>query len=111
MPEDPRRPAPGPVTQTWPETKAGYMNPTPRPVLLVVDDDAGVRDAYHLILDEEFTLLEAAEGRTAVSTVRTQPVDIVILDVLMPGVDGIEILQELRALKPNLPVVMVTAMR
>ena len=82
-----------------------------RPVLLVVDDDASVREAYHLILDDEFTILEAAEGQTAISIVRAQPADLVILDVLMPGIDGIEILQELRALKPDLPVIMVTAMR
>jgi YesN/AraC family two-component response regulator len=79
--------------------------------LLVVDDDASVRESYHLILDDEFTIVEAAEGEAAITTVRTQCVDLVILDVLMPGVDGIEILQQLKALEPDLAVIMVTAMR
>src|SRR5438552_511688 len=104
-------PAPGPVTQSSAEAQARGLTLPVKQVLLVVDDDLGVRESYHLILDDEFTMLEAAEGRTAVSMARTQPVDLVILDVLMPDVDGIEILQELRALKPHLPVIMVTAMR
>jgi len=104
-------PAPGPATKPSPEPTTRDGKSPARPILLVVDDDASVREAYHLILDDEFTMLEAEEGQTAVSTVRAQRVDLVVLDVLMPGVDGIEILQELRALRPDLPVIMVTAMR
>jgi DNA-binding response OmpR family regulator/AraC-like DNA-binding protein len=82
-----------------------------RTVVLIVDDDAGVRDALHVVLDEEYAVIEAAHGRTALDLVLSRPVDLVLLDILMPDVDGLEILQEIKALEPNLPVVMMTAVK
>ena len=79
--------------------------------MLVVDDDAGVRDALRLVLDEEYTVVDAAHGRTALALVLVQRVDLVLLDILMPDVDGLEILQELKALMPDLPVIMMTAVK
>lgn len=88
-----------------------HRSPAPRSVLLVVDDDEGIRDALHLVLDDEYAVLDAEHGRTALSMVRARPVDLVLLDILMPEVDGIEILQELRAFEPRLPVIMMTAVK
>ena len=85
--------------------------PRNRPVVLIVDDDDGLRDALHLILDEEYAVVEAAHGRTALSMVRSERVDLVLLDILMPDVDGLEILQELKALEPDLPVIMMTGVK
>jgi DNA-binding response OmpR family regulator len=82
-----------------------------RPVVLVVDDDAAVREALHLVLDEDYSVLDAAHGRTAVGIVAAKRVDVVLLDILMPDIDGIEILQELKALKPDLAVIMLTAVK
>lgn len=82
-----------------------------RPVLLVVVDDEGVRAALHLILDDDYAVLDAAHGRAALDTVGSQRVDLVLLDILLPGIDGLEILQELKARDPNLPVVMMTAVK
>ena len=82
-----------------------------RTVVLIVDDDDGVRDALHVVLDEEYAVLEAAHGRTALDLVLSRPVDLVLLDILMPDVDGLEILQEIKALEPNLPVIMMTAVK
>src|SRR2546427_4024863 len=84
---------------------------TPNRVLLVVDDDDGVRDALHLILDDEYVVRDATHGRIALSMLRERPVDLVLLDILMPEVDGIEILQEIRASEPHLPVIMMTAVK
>ena len=104
-----RLPAPGPVP------KPGFTlpaHPSPkRPTLLLVDDDAGVREALHLILDSEYEVLDAAHGRTALRVVSAYHVDLVLLDILMPDVDGIEILQELSTVKPDLPVIMMTAVK
>src|SRR5207245_3908925 len=88
-----------------------HSSPLSRMVVLVVDDDDSIREALHLILDDNYAVLEAAHGRTAVSIVRSEQVDLVLLDVLMPDVDGIEILQELKVLKPDLPVIMMTAVK
>jgi DNA-binding response OmpR family regulator len=82
-----------------------------RPVVLVVDDDAGVRESLHIVLDDEYTVVDAAHGRAALALVRAQRVDLVLLDILMPDVDGLEILQELKALMPDLPVIMTTAVK
>jgi DNA-binding response OmpR family regulator len=79
--------------------------------VLVVDDDAGVRESLRLVLDEEFVVVDAAHGRTALALVSAQGVDLVLLDILMPDVDGLEILQELKALAPDLPVIMTTAVK
>jgi DNA-binding response OmpR family regulator len=85
--------------------------PHGRPVVLVVDDDAGVRDGLRLELGEHYTVLEAPHGRSALGIVRAERVDLVLLDILMPEVDGLEILQELKALEPDLPVIMMTAVK
>jgi len=82
-----------------------------RPVVLVVDDDDGVREALHLVLDAEFDVMVATHGRAALGAVRAQHVDLVLLDILMPDVDGLEILQEIKALAPDLPVIMMTAVK
>jgi FixJ family two-component response regulator/AraC-like DNA-binding protein len=82
-----------------------------RPVVLVVDDDDGVREALHLVLDAEFEVVVATHGRAALGTVRAEHIDLVLLDILMPDVDGLEILQEIKALEPDLPVIMMTAVK
>jgi len=85
--------------------------PRERAVVLVVDDDAGIRDALHVVLDEEYAVIEAAHGRTALNLLLSQTVDLVVLDILMPDVDGLEVLQEIKAVAPNLPVIMMTAVK
>ena len=82
-----------------------------RPVVLIVDDDAGVREALRFALDEHFTVLDAPHGRSALGIVRAERVDLVLLDILMPEVDGLEILQELKAVEPDIPVIMMTAVK
>jgi FixJ family two-component response regulator/AraC-like DNA-binding protein len=82
-----------------------------RPVVLIVDDDAGVREALRFALDESYAVLDAPHGRSALGIVRAEHVDLVLLDILMPEVDGLEILQELKALEPDLPVIMMTAVK
>src|SRR6267142_2813767 len=71
-----------------------------RPVLLVIDDDAGVRELLRLILDDEYAVLDVRGGREGINTVCAEHVDLVLLDILMPEVDGLEVLQELQALAP-----------
>jgi DNA-binding response OmpR family regulator len=109
VPRISRSPAPAPLT-TATSGEAAVSLPD-RPVLLVVDDDDGVRDALHVILDDDYAVLDAADGRTALSLIRARRVDLVLLDILMPEIDGLEILRELRAFEPRLPVVMMTAVK
>ena len=78
--------------------------------LLVVDDDPSVREALALLLDlNGFDVDTAGDGREAIRTIASSPPDAVILDVLMPGIDGIEVCRRLRAVGDRTPVLMLTA--
>jgi serine/threonine protein kinase len=80
--------------------------------LLVVDDDPALRGALRLTLEREgYTVRTAANGREALAEVRARPPDIILLDLVMPVMDGWQFLQELRA-DPALtaiPVILVSA--
>jgi CheY-like chemotaxis protein len=75
--------------------------------ILVVDDEPALRKA--IIFDfkkKGFQVLEAENGRAAFEIVKGQHIDLVLTDVRMPGGDGIELLDNIKARDPNLPVVM-----
>lgn len=79
--------------------------------VLVVDDDAPLREVVRLALQlAGFTVLEAADGRAALGIVDRQPVDLIVLDVAMPVLDGLSTCRALRA-RPDLgpPVLFLTA--
>jgi two-component system response regulator MprA len=78
--------------------------------LLVVDDDPSVREALALVLDlNGFEVETAADGREAIRTLAQESPDAVILDVLMPGIDGLEVCRRMRASGDSTPVLMLTA--
>ena len=66
--------------------------------VLIVDDQADIRRMMNIALGEDFDLLEAADGLTALDMVRQHRPDVVLLDVMMPGgLDGLQVLQKIRA--------------
>jgi two-component system, OmpR family, response regulator MprA len=78
--------------------------------LLVVDDDDAVREALALVLGlDGFEVTTAADGREGMRTLATGRPDAVILDVLMPGLDGLEVCRRIRATGDRTPVLMLTA--
>jgi two-component system response regulator MprA len=78
--------------------------------LLVVDDDPSVREALALLLDlNGFDVDVACDGREAIRTLAAASPDAVILDLLMPGIDGIEVCRRMRAVGDRTPVLMLTA--
>lgn len=78
--------------------------------ILVVDDDAGLRKALRRVLvSQGFEVEVAAGGVEALSRLRACSFDLVVLDVMMPGSDGIEVCERLRAEGEGLPVLMLTA--
>ena len=78
--------------------------------LLVVDDDPSVREALALVLDlNGFAVTTATDGRDAIRTLAIDSPDAIILDVLMPGLDGLEVCRRLRATGDRTPVLMLTA--
>jgi len=79
--------------------------------LLVVDDDASIRRVFREIVAprEEVALSEAKNAEEALELLRTRVFDVAFLDVRMPGLGGIELLEQLKRERPSLEVVMVTA--
>jgi DNA-binding response OmpR family regulator len=76
--------------------------------ILVVDDEPDLRDAVRVYLEMHgYSVLQAADGQEAVEKVRTTLPDLVVLDVMMPVMDGITALQQLRTLSA-VPVIMLT---
>jgi DNA-binding NtrC family response regulator len=80
-----------------------------RPRILVVDDDPSVREALRLILQDRAEVTLAASGPAALAVATAQAFDAILLDILMPGMDGLEVLERLRALTVAPQVIMLTA--
>jgi two-component system response regulator MprA len=78
--------------------------------ILVVDDEQAVREAVDRALRLEGYRTElAADGRGALDAVASAPPDAIVLDVLMPGIDGLEVCRRLRAAGDRTPVLLLTA--
>ena len=82
-----------------------------RPVVLVIDDDPGVRESFRLILEDHYDVTDVPDGPTALDVVRTSAVDLVLLDIRLPGIDGIEVLERIKALDEGIEVILVTAVK
>ena len=78
--------------------------------MLVVDDDATVAEVVGAYLARAGLEVErAADGLTAVEMATVRPPDVAILDLMLPGIDGLEVCRRLRRVRADLPVVMLTA--
>ena len=76
------------------------------PRILVVDDDAAIRELLHFVLEEEgYEVIEAVDGAEGLQRYQADPTDLVITDLKMPGMDGLELLMALRRIVPT-PVLM-----
>lgn len=81
-----------------------------KPVILIVDDEPDMGEMLTKLLYSEGYLTDIAfSGKDAVKKVRTGNVDFVMLDIMMPGMNGIETLQQIKDFQPEIPVVMITA--
>lgn len=85
-------------------------NGAARPLVLVVEDDTAIRRGLVDALSfAGYGLLESDNGRDAVDLALESDVDLVLLDVMLPGLDGFAVLDALRRSQPTLPIIMVTA--
>ncbi len=80
------------------------------PTLLVVDDEPQILQVVSgILLDEGFEVLTAPDGETALKLVADASPDLVLLDIALPGMDGLEVLTELKRLYATLPVIIISA--
>ena len=76
--------------------------------ILIVDDDDAVRDVLYDLLGEEHLCHSADTAEQALAFLREQPYDVVLTDISMPGLSGVELLGHLRQSRPGTPVIVVT---
>ena len=80
-----------------------------KPSILVTDDEKSIRNSLREILEfEGYEISEAENGSEALKLIEKNHVDLMILDIKMKGMDGIEVLQKAKELKPELPVIMIS---
>jgi signal transduction histidine kinase len=80
-----------------------------RGTLLIVDDEDGPRQSLRVIFKDEYDLLMAEDGPTAIELAQKHPIDVAVLDIRMAGMSGIEVLERLKYVNPSIEAIMMTA--
>jgi CheY-like chemotaxis protein len=79
------------------------------PSILIIDDDQSLRDSLRRTLRREgYTVLEAAEGGEGLKVLKSHPVDVVLVDLFMPGKEGLETIGELRRSHPGIKIIAMS---
>lgn len=80
------------------------------PRILIVDDNKSTRLFFRALLENDgFDTLQCQNGAEALDTMNNERVDLAVVDIMMPGMDGYQLTKELRLISPELPVLMVSA--
>jgi DNA-binding NtrC family response regulator len=87
------------------------MNINKQNTILVVDDENGVRKSFNMVLQNKYNVLLTGTGQEAVDIFSKQSVDMILLDILLPDSDGLELLKQFKETDPNTEIVMVTAVK
>jgi DNA-binding NtrC family response regulator len=77
--------------------------------VLIVDDEAGVRESLRMVLKDTYDPMAVGSGAEALEALAAGVFDVLLLDIVMPVMDGLELLEEVRSRYPRLPVIMLTA--
>lgn len=77
--------------------------------ILVVDDEQSMRESMHMLLKDHYEVHIAASGHDAIKVIKQQNIDLVLLDIRLPEIDGIEVLKIIKGLDDSIEVIMVTA--
>jgi two-component system, NtrC family, response regulator AtoC len=77
--------------------------------VLVVDDEKGVRESFNMVLKDDYHVLLAGTGQEAMDIFKKNSIDLILLDILLPDVNGLDLLSKLVETDPNSEIIMVTA--
>ena len=80
-----------------------------KPTLLIVDDEEGPRQSLRIVFKNDYNVLLANNGLDAIELVKTNAVDVTVLDIMMLGISGVETLREIKQIDPSVEVIMLTA--
>ena len=77
--------------------------------VLLAEDDAPSRQIYYTVLDAEgYRVIEVPDGKSALDVLNSEPVDLLLTDIMMPGMTGIELLERARKIRPDLRAIVMT---
>jgi DNA-binding NtrC family response regulator len=76
--------------------------------ILIVDDEVGPRESLRMILKPIYEIHTAVDGEEALRLIRNENIDLVTLDLRMPGLSGIEVLREIKKIRPDVEVIVIT---
>jgi two-component system response regulator AtoC len=82
-----------------------------RPSILVIDDDPSLLESYSVLLEDEFQLYTATSGEEGIEILRQEDVNVLLLDIRLPGIDGMEVLRQAKTIDENVDVIMITAVK
>ncbi len=81
-----------------------------QPLVLVVDDEPGVRQSLQLVFNKSYRVLEAPSADEAIQILTDDKPDLVLLDIMMPGADGLAVLKQIKSIHPDCQVIMLTGL-
>src|SRR4030042_2073323 len=81
-----------------------------KPTLLIVDDELGARQSLEVILDDDFHVWTAESGQEALEIAKNEPVDLILLDIHMPEMDGLEVLRKIKERDEEIDIIIVSAL-
>ena len=81
-----------------------------QPLLLVVDDETGVRQSLQLVFNKTYNVIEACSAEEAIQKTCSEKPDVVLLDIMMPGTDGLAVLKQIKSVHSECQVIMLTGL-
>jgi signal transduction histidine kinase len=92
------------------ETRRGNLtlNASPKPVVLVVDDENGPRQALRMLLKEDYAVLLAPDVPSALAIIKEETIDLIITDIRMPRQSGVDLLRMVKQQNPDIQVIILT---
>ncbi|HTN71278.1 MAG TPA: response regulator [Methylomirabilota bacterium] len=79
--------------------------------ILIVDDEIGARESLRMILKNDYEVFLAKNAEEAFSQIKEHPPDAILLDIILPDLDGLKVLQRIKQNDPEMVVIMITATR
>jgi len=76
--------------------------------ILIVDDEIGSRESLRLVLEPHYKVHSVADGREAIRLIKNENIDLVTLELRIPGLSGIEVLKEIRKVKADMEVIIIS---
>ena len=83
--------------------------PAGKPTLLIVDDEEGPRQSLRIVFKNDYNVLVASDGLEAIMLARSNAISVVVCDIMMLGMSGVEVLKELKQIDSAIEVIMLTA--